>query len=98
MTNETGRFWRSETYVVIHNFQKSRGLSQQVKHLALSAMPEETAILCADCPALYDSFFLVFRLLFPFFFVFSFSHSSCLFTFPSFCSSSLHNAKICTTM
>jgi len=54
--NETGRFWSSVTDMVIHNFQKSRGLSQQVKHLALSAMPEETAVLFADCSALYDYF------------------------------------------
>jgi hypothetical protein len=63
------------TDVVIHNFQKPRGLSQQVKHLALYAMPEETAILFADCPALCDYFFSSISAAFSFllcFFFFSF--------------------------
>jgi hypothetical protein len=57
--------------MVIRNFQKSRGLSQQVKHMALYAMSEENAILFAVCPDLFDSFSLMFRLRFHFFFVFS---------------------------
>jgi hypothetical protein len=97
---KTDRFCSSVNDVAIRNFQKSSGLSQQVKHLALYAMPEETAILFIDCPALYDLFPRLSAAFFLSFFVlcfFSFLLSFFLFL-PSFRSSSLHNAMIFTTV